>query len=240
MKKFLVMLLVLGMASLAHATMVFPTNPTDVVLQVASASHPTTAALEGVATGNVVTLEVILIDNDSVTNAGSAYSSYDGYALSSMDVNLTITGPGTLAASSAKGLLHNGKFGAWAQSAIGASGLWGSGTGPTGDGILAGGMFPADPDLPKLMWNIQVTVGAAYDGTVPIDVDLNLRGTTSYAEGPLSVSGDTFWGVTMPDFGSWTVATENDFGDLRIGIPEPLTMALLGLGGLGLIRRRRS
>lgn len=242
MKKLLVMLLVLGMASLAHATMVFPTFPdADAVVEVVSASHTTETALEGVGTGDVVTIQVNLVDNDLVTNAGG-YSSYDGYALSSMDLHLTVTGPGTLATSSAKGLLHNGKFGAWGQSnpLITANALWASGTGPTGDSILAGGMFPADPDLPKLLWNIQVSVDAAYDGTVPIDVDLNLRGTTSYADGPLSISGTTDgYGHLMPDFGDWTIATENDLGDLRIGIPEPMTMALLGLGGLGLIRRRR-
>jgi len=38
----------------------------------------------------------------------------------------------------------------------------------------------------------------------------------------------------------WVNAVEADFGDLIIyQIPEPMTVALLGLGGLFLLRRRK-
>jgi len=71
--------------STAHAT----------VIDVVSTSH-TSAQLQLVGPGDAITIEIVLVDNDSVTNAASTYSSYDGYCLSMMDISLTVTGPGTL------------------------------------------------------------------------------------------------------------------------------------------------
>jgi len=93
-----------------------------------------------------------------------------------------------------------------------------SGIGPGGDGIIAGGGYPIDWDIPSLVWCLEVRVDDTYNGGQAILVDLGLHGTTQYSEGPISISGSTLWGTTMPDWGGWQDATEDDMGGLIIGV----------------------
>jgi hypothetical protein len=230
MKKCLVMLLVLCMASLANAGIVdvvavgIDTNG-DNVFEI---TNPTQTQLEGVSVGDAVHIALVLQDNDSMTGYGAGYPSYDGYYLSSMNVSLAVSGPGTLAEKGATiptQMKHHASFGAWSEpepAVVGNAIAALVGTGPAIDGIPGAGS-------PQLVWNLKVTVGAGYDGTVAIPVDLSLNGTSSYADGPVS------WDIGY----SYKNMVEADLGDLVIGVPEPMTMALLGLGGLALIRRRR-
>jgi hypothetical protein len=65
-----------------------------------------------------------------------------------------------------------------------------------------------------------------------VAVDLTLAGLTEYAEFKTPSGGP---------YPEWTQAVDADLGSLVIhqeGVPEPMTIALLGLGGL-LLRRRR-
>jgi len=199
--------------STAHAT----------VIDVVSTSH-TSAQLQLVGPGDAITIEIVLVDNDSVTNAASTYSSYDGYCLSMMDISLTVTGPGTLYPA-CKCLMHLSQFSTWAQPStwiVNNAIEYLSGIGPGGDGIIAGGGYPIDWDIPSLVWCLEVRVDDTYNGGQAILVDLGLHGTTQYSEGPISISGSTLWGTTMPDWGGWQDATEDDMGGLIIGVEKPV------------------
>ena len=246
MKKIIALLLVLGMASMASATVidVIPTKLNGVAV------GPTFNPETDVAAMDVVEFALHLVDNDSMT---PAYPSYDGYWLKGMDLMLTVhngsggTAKGTLdqlGTSPPPNLMqHNGFFGAWADpTTVGDPlvtdnkiyKLSGASQANNESGI---GSDPSKRGYTELVWNLKVTLHSDFVATsdvVLIDLELNddpLSGVSFYTNQP------SYWGDSYDIENRFMMNT--DFGDLQLGTPEPMTIALLGLGGLGLIYRRR-
>ena len=238
MKKIIALLLVLGMASMASATVidVIPTklNGTAVLPD---------ADLTGVVANDVVEFALHLVDNDSMS---PSYPSYDGYWLKGMDLMLTVTGKGDLdqlgLSPPPNKMQHNSLFGAWADPTTVGDPL------VTGNKIykLSGasqannesgiGSHESKRGYTELVWNLKVTLHSdfATGDLVLIDLALNddpLSGVSFYTNQP------SYWGDTYDIENRFM--TNDSFGDLLLGTPEPMTIALLGLGGLGLIYRRR-
>jgi hypothetical protein len=189
MKKILVLLLVLGMASWAHAGLI------NVVADgVGDMGHAGTA-LDPLAIGEVLKIKITL----------AAGASSDGY-----DLDLHVTGAGQLA-ESAGGINYAPGIGMWTYS-----GIVGNSIAQMSEIHLMGQWKDQD-----LIWNLEIECTGEDD----VLVDLTLNGGTRV---------DPMGGTAYVDLG------EADLGDLVIyQIPEPMTIALLGLGGLLALRRRK-
>jgi hypothetical protein len=155
---------------------------------------------------------------------------YDGYVIEGIDLELQVSGPGTLEVPMVGKvptpvLQHHSYFGVWSQpypliedNAIEQmAGV-----------VLSGVITPYDdggggPGV--LIWNLFIQC----DGAGEAYLDLKPRGEWiiyPYNTDPLE---------------NGFVVTEDDLGDLTIyQIPEPMTIALLGLGGIFLLRRKQS
>jgi len=218
MKKVLALMLILGMASLANATVI------DVVMVgPGSLGHAGTSS-DPLYPSETVEIKIVLnADPDPTWYYGGGITGYDGYYLSSMDLDLHVSGPATL---SEKGttlltkMKHHTLFSPWAEPepAVNPPNTIAYMAGvAAGDGIQG----PAD-----LVWNLVIHC----EGYGAVLVDLTLHGQSEYADAP-----DSLWDPPPP----WELMTEGDLGDLVIHqIPEPMTIALLGLGGLFLRRRK--
>ena len=216
MKKFLVLILVLGMASLANATVI------DVLVDGSLPNDP-------------------LLDNDTVGlkivlnyNPYAGYSSYDGYALSSMNLALHADGDSSLAAGPAgkvTGLIFSDDFDttSYITDNIGGD------PGFSAIGGVAAPPVKGDGDPTTLVSNIILTAKADDSQEIVINLAIGTSGT-QYAP-YTDWSGADPWPATP----GWLTAVEADLGDLTLNVvPEPITMALLGLGGVVLLRRRRT
>jgi hypothetical protein len=218
MKKVLALMLVLGMTSVASAGVI------DVVLDGAGSLGHAGTSSDPLVPGESIGIKIVLRNNPY-----PSYPSYDGYLLSGMDVDLEISGPADLAVvTNTKGKDVLGKHGDFAlfetpTPLISGNAIEYIAAGAPMAGIPAN--FGEDEDL---IWNLYITC----TGGGPVVIDLTLHGTTSYAVDYDYVNGG-------PYTGGWLIASEGDLGDLIIHqIPEPMTIALLGLGGLFLRRRR--
>jgi hypothetical protein len=226
MKKLLVLMLVLGLASAASAT-VMDVVPVDVGLS-AGRLGGMDDALEA---GDVIGLKIVLNSNPY---PGTTYPSYDGYILSSMDLSLDIVGNGSLDAGT------YGKTGPqWKYNAnLSPFGVVDDGDISNGlDQISGVALTPVQPPLTgsvgpvDVMWDLLLECTGGGD----VLVDLGINGVTQYAVW----SDATGAGPSVIPLSEYLDATDNDLGDLVVHqVPEPMTIALLGLGGL-LLRRRK-
>jgi hypothetical protein len=215
MKKLIVFMLVLGMVSMANATII------DLVARgVGSMGH------SGTINDPLENSEILYVDIVLNHNPYSGYPSYDGYALYGMDLDLHISGSGSLGHDTYKNgdpkLAWDSRYSVTGFSGIGDDGNIASINGGSLSGNIQGQQGGT------------VLVSGLYihcDGPDPVVLDLTLAGTTKYSD-YMQPGGGPYPGDT------WFNMIEEQLGDLVIYQPEPMTIALLGLGGLFLRRRK--
>jgi hypothetical protein len=180
----------------------------------------------GTASDPLIPSEQIYVDILLNLNPHPTNSSYDGYLLSMFDVDMQVTGPGTLGMDSVRTWHPN--LGPTNDSSLSVSNnrieniMASSWYGVAGDAVLVSGI-----------WVECVNFGQ-------IIVDLTLGGLTQYAPYNIGYTGPG----TFPE-GGWIDVTDPQLGDLILGdiivyatVPEPATMALFALGALALRKRR--
>ena len=221
MKKLLGLLTFFAMVNIAGAA-VLKVVPVDVGQSEGRLGGMSDVLLESDTIGLAIVLEY-----NPYYYEGTHYPDYDGYLLSSIDLDLEVAGPGTLdvvmkedppGAPPQEDLGVHSNFGLFSWSSISENSI----AYMTGTAMPAIGP-PAEGQTIDVIWNLLLHC----DGEGQVVIDLTLHGLTQYSE-----YGDYYE--------AWVDAIEEDLGDLVIyQVPEPMTVALLGLGGLFLLRRRR-
>ena len=224
MKKVLALILVLGMTSLANATII------DVVtVGLGDMGHAGTSE-DPLVESETIAIQIVLNHNPY-----TGYPAFDGYGLDGMDLDLHVSGAGSLEVVQKEIMIAPGvfewvddlqyheDFGVWTQS---DPLIVGNQIASMSGGVLEGGIQSQEGGTP-LVWNLLIHC----DGRGEILVDLTLAGSTRVSE---------YWNSSTDEpYPEWFYAEEIHLGDLVLySIPEPMTIALLGLGGLFLRRRR--
>jgi len=216
-------MLVLGMTSVASAGIV-----DVVVVGEGSMGHAGTST-DPLMPSETIEIAIVLNSNPY---PGTAYPNYDGYLLSTLDVDLHVSGPGTMDV----GTTNKSGDPVWQyDTRLSPFGVVDDGDLSNGLNQIAGtALTPVGPPTSgstgpiPLVWDLIIHC----DGNGPLTIDLTMNGVSEYS--PYS---DGTGINPYPD--GWILLTEGDLGDLVIHqIPEPMTIALLGLGGLFLRRRR--
>jgi hypothetical protein len=221
MKKLLAMCLVLGMASIANAAVVELVKSDIGLSEGRTGGHD-----DPLLPSDVIGIEIVVTMNPVYLYPG--YPSYQGYIISNVDLDLHAVGPGSLGVVTLK--------------------AGGPNVGTDLDSIvLEDPPIDVNGDIPRIqglslgaisVWEeldlVMDNILFHCDGPGPVLLDLTLFGPSKYADYQYA-NGDVY-----PDLSGWKDLVEEDLGDLVIyQIPEPITMTLLGIGGLALLRRRR-
>jgi hypothetical protein len=238
MKKLLIVALVIGMVSVASAGPVISVVVTDIG---SSDGRTGQTANDKLQAGDKVGLDLVLNYNDY----GAQYPSYDGYLLFGMDLGLSVSSAGTLGVDQTfdkdsnwldNVLTWDGGFSVTGASTSGANGTEDMIQGNAIASISGGALTPISANggavtLLSGLWMI-------CDGEGDVTVDLSIAGTTLYADYQ-TPAGNPYPNNGAPYADDWLTATNAELGDVTIlQVPEPVTIALLGLGGLFLRRRK--
>ena len=220
MKKLLAMCLVLSIATLANAE-VLDLLPS--VLQVQTYDVGLSGGRTGAEDSKLLYSDIIGVSVVVGYNYYAGYPAYSGYLVSSVDIDLHVVGAGSLTVNTKK--LGGAPDVLTDLDTLIITPVPPIVNGPTIDrmqGISLGGIGAGSIIISKVFFHCE--------GDGDVLLDLTLLGLSEYA--PYNLDGTAY-----PGYGPMT---EQDLGDLMIyQIPEPMTMVLLGLGGLGLLRRRR-
>ena len=231
MKKMLSLLLVAVMSSMASAA-VISLSTYDVG---SSDGRLGTSAVDQLQAGDVVGLQMVLEHN-----AYAGFSSYDGNFTSQFALKLASSGNGSLSVPEVlqgKNFVFDVKMNAAFDLGVKKIAAV-AGDDPVTNGglnidfleaaLLSGGLGAA-PGGSVLVWNILFTA----DGTADTEMALN-AGTGGLYSPYKNFAGDNYFPASSP-------ITNGDVSGTTIHqVPEPMTMTLLGLGGIAALRRRRA
>ena len=228
MKKVLVLMLVLGMATMANATVI------DVLVDGTgsiSGNTGTNNTTDALVVGDIIPLKLVLNHNPY---GGGSSPRYDGYALSSMDLDLYADGGSLVKESVISGPMGDTYYITF-DSGFGTTTYTADSTGLSKVSGVAAPPILGDIGKPTIIvTDILLTVSDT-DADGEVEINLGLNGTTQYSDYWDDVALEQYM---HPWTNEWGNAVETSLGDLTLFVPEPMTIALLGLGGLFLRRKK--
>jgi len=217
MKKLLALLIILSIVNIAGAA-VLKVVPVDI--GESGGRLGLDPLIDPLEKSDTIGLAIVIENNPFGPNPLG-----DGYWISSFNLDLEVTGPASLAI----GEDWAGNPVLYAHANISPFSYT-----PVVENAIAQltgvGLNPAGPGEADLVWNFLLHCDGPGEDVV-IDLTLNSQSRSQYAEYDKAATGGNW---------VWLDMVEGDLGDLVIyQIPEPMTVALLGLGGLFLLRRRK-